>query len=115
MPSRLHDDWFTGHATRARRELPCEMTASIIDPDQQEAGRGRGDKIEIAVMIDVALNNAGDSALQIDGRRRTGKLDRNKSYARTFLNERTVDSPVAIEVTERALRRSVRRVRKKCV
>jgi hypothetical protein len=77
----------------------------VIEPDQDLAiGRG-GDEIKIAVMVDVALDDAGDWCLKPNGRSGTRELDRDVTGSAALLNPRRVESSIAVEITNGALRR----------
>src|SRR5438309_2050468 len=64
----LDDSGLTGKATRVGFGLTREATVPVVDPDQQVAGRRRCDQIEIAVVIDVSLDHAGDGCVEVDWR-----------------------------------------------
>lgn len=102
-PVGVADYWLTRETARIRRWLTREPPVTIVQPDQHVARRRGRDDIEIAVVIDVAFDDARDGSLEMDCGRRSRQLNRKTMIAGTVLNECRVGATVPIEIAHCAL------------
>src|SRR5262249_62022166 len=84
---------------------------TVVQPDQELAGRRGRNEIEIPVMIDVALDDTDNGRFQVYRRRRSGQANRYASGACALLNLRNVNSTITVEIALRALGERLRSIR----
>src|SRR5262249_51349101 len=65
-PRGLNDDWVCRHGSVTAARFAGEATVTVIEPDQHIAIWGRGDQVEVAIAVDIILDDAGDRLVEVN-------------------------------------------------